>query len=125
MRSNEFRLGNLYHFEDVSGMVVERVDYIENNMVDVNPMDLIHPIPLTEEWLLKFGFEKSTFGSSTMFFSNNDSFGYIEEQAYRCNDNYGYCLNDEKMWFLEIKYVHQLQNLFFALTGEELTIQES
>lgn len=123
MKASDFRLGNLYHFEDVSGMVVERVDYIENDMVDVNPMNLIHPIPLTEEWLLKFGFDKSTFGSIPMFFSKNDSFSYIQEQAYGCNGNYGYCLNDEKMWFLEIKYVHQLQNLYFALTGEELILK--
>lgn len=34
--------------------------------------------------------------------------------------DYGYPLSEYK----QIEYVHQLQNLYFALTGEELTIKE-
>lgn len=79
---------------------------------------LIHlnPIPLTEEWLIKLGFE-----------GNED---YVQELVYEYHspehtfqlthecDHIWLCGNEET--HLEIKYVNQLQNLYFALTGREL-----
>jgi len=76
----------------------------------------IEPIPLTEEWLLKFG-----------FFENNSYFN-IGEVLYYIGE-FGTYL-DEQVWWNEeiistnIKYVHQLQNLYFALIGRELTISQ-
>ncbi|MDP9954687.1 hypothetical protein J2X97_000324 [Epilithonimonas hungarica] len=69
----------------------------------------IDPISLTEEWLLKFGFEKTK------------NFKYIHNKLPNHKIVFGngfylsYVIN-------EIKYVHQLQNIHFALTGEELQI---
>ena len=34
------------------------------------------------------------------------------------------CLENDSTYLRDIKYVHQLQNLYFALTGEELTIKQ-
>jgi len=64
------------------------------------------PIPLNEEWLLKFGFSGWDKGNYTMILSN----GNFMEFEYVIAKN--------------IKYVHQLQNLYFALTNEELTIKQ-
>lgn len=70
----------------------------------------LKPIPLTEEWLVKFGYTGyGTLGEMNFFISENGT--------YRVR------------WFgnivhLSLKYVHQLQNLYFALTGEELTVTE-
>ena len=75
-------------------------------------------IPLTEEILLKSGFEKS----SNLFFCNINNFSYLKPNAYGCNGNFGYCLSDEKEIYVEVKYLHHLQNLTHALTGEELTV---
>jgi len=84
----------------------------------------VKPIPITEEWLKKFGFE------------------YIEDTEYYWKqnplENWGYRLVEfpRGTWVISqgfmnkfnelahINYVHQLQNLYFALTGEELEIQE-
>lgn len=82
----------------------------------------LEPIQITEEWLLKFGFKKG--GSEYKLFP---SFGtqFIAD------------FTGEELWFMAytrtvhsdykevylatpIKYVHQLQNLCFILTGEEL-----
>ena len=67
------------------------------------------PIPLTEEWLVKFGFEihivEMVFGNFYLKI-NGDHFEY-------------YCNNR-----VELKYVHQLQNLYHALMGEELKEKE-
>jgi hypothetical protein len=118
MKAQEFRIGNL-----VYGKKIETVRGIIDGYVWFNDeanlhIELCQPIPLTKEWLLKFGFEKQI-----------DDYYYF------------YCYYasfdaDLPMWFGQegccqketikenIKYVHQLQNLWFGLTGEELTITE-
>ena len=68
------------------------------------------PIQLTEEWLVKFGFIKRTptgyyFDMGRMSINLPD----FEYKNIRID--------------VKLKYVHQLQNLYFALTGEELTIK--
>jgi hypothetical protein len=88
----------------MSNVVVESIkeNYSEPTINSMNP------IPLTEEWLLKFGFIK-----------------HVSQSIW-------YTLNKVDVWFfdgkyvndidVEIKYVHELQNLYFALTKKELTI---
>ena len=67
-------------------------------------------IPLTEEWLVKFGFDK---------YQSNICLLNISLEW----DNKGrYFFQWYDVTYLE--YVHQLQNLYFALTGNELTIKE-
>ena len=70
------------------------------------------PIELTEEWLIKFGHESSFIPD--LYEIGKLSF-YIDD---------GICWIDVFGDSIEIKYVHQLQNLYFALTGKELTIKE-
>lgn len=87
-------------------------------------------IPLTEEWLLKFGFEKEPMAYSR----NIDLFGGGKKLSF--SGDYLYLVDSEKknttptdiitIWNKDVIkqfYVHQLQNLYFALTGEELTIK--
>ena len=69
------------------------------------------PIPLTEEWLVKFGFEEN----STSF-TNSIAYPCIVKLKNQSN-----CIFYNS---LQIKHVHQLQNLYFALTNEELTIKK-
>ena len=80
----------------------------------------LKPIPITEECLIKFGFyETSRYGKYLEFNIN-------QEQSLRLP----ICKHSEKdFWYVlrgsvKIQYVHQLQNLYFALTGEELTLKE-
>ena len=75
----------------------------------------IHPIPLTEEILLKCGFEEQElFEDHNPFFVlgsfslSTDSFAK-ERFFYDCD--------------IEIKYLHQLQNFYFVLTNQELEIE--
>lgn len=73
----------------------------------------IEPIPLTEEWFIKLGFQ--LFGNDDpldRYWTTNILKGSIEELSLK------YTLSG-----IKIKYVHQLQNLYFALTGEELTFK--
>lgn len=75
------------------------------------------PLPLTEEWLLKFGFE---FDEITWY--NSKFTKFFMSQG---NGGFDYWINRFADPIVgNIKSVHQLQNIFHALTGEELTIKE-
>ena len=71
------------------------------------------PIPLTEDILLRLGFVKKEIGYSK--FTEMDQCFLISFGKHTSVN--GIKFNNE------IKTVHQLQNLFFALTGEELTFK--
>lgn len=117
MEAKEIRIGNLVEcFQKVNEIV--SIDS-EDKIVKLKEGTLVHcddisPIKLTEEWLLKFGFKKNKTG----FYSK----GRLEFHT-----KYGWKIleNWVKDWFgvSEIIYVHQLQNLYFALTGTELTFK--
>ncbi len=87
------------------------------------------PIPLTEQWLLDFGF-KNEHAQPFEYYSKKIAVNYqihvltpyksnIKEVGLKHrNGNIGYILSDK------IYHVHQLQNLYFALTGKELTLKK-
>ena len=122
MKATELRIGN-YYYGDVlfpsEYNVITANDLVE---LDSDPLDdYYQPLPLTEEWLIKFGFEKKIDCYKNINYNFN---GYFA--SFDC---------DNPMWFGEdgcceqvtikdnIKYVHQLQNLYFAVTNEELTMK--
>ena len=124
MDSRELRIGNLidytgnYRFNGVFDNEFARY------MFDIrDEWDLIKPIPLTEEWLLKLGFEYE-FDDDRFVFDTNIPSG-LSMIYFIENGIIFYFNNDIKEWIeipIIIKYVHQLQNLYFAIKGEELTI---
>ena len=123
MKANELRIGNYLAASDGILCEVIAIELDGYKTKPVNPIqsipvfqigDIIKPrlpIPLTEEWLIKFGFESSC------------------DDGYSCDWDYKKITICEQESFIEdttgveIKHVHQLQNLYFALTGEELEIQ--
>mgnify|MGYP006147183623 CR=1 FL=1 len=94
-------------------------------------LDQLLGIPLTEEWLLKFGFkyneEDEAFQDKIIHIENRDGDRYlpphIKERLEGC---FGVWFNSSaSMLIQDVKYVHQLQNLYFALTNKELTLADS
>jgi hypothetical protein len=77
----------------------------------------IDPIPLTEEWLKRFGFKWCGLISKGRFLTLYTPCG----KALVYKDSYikfvGVTIETP------IQYVHQLQNLYFTLTGEELILK--
>lgn len=128
IKANELRVGNILLDKDGKPAQVEaicRVPSSASYLIEFAGLgntsgfvEELKPIELSPEMLLRCGFEKN----GKNYFSHNDKFYHIQEDAYDCNGNFGYCLNDEKSIFLELKSLHQLQNLYFCLTGEELEI---
>lgn len=76
-------------------------------------VSLLKPIPLTEELLLKCGFEQS----GGLFQKKNSPIYYLDGKFVIAAD--GYAMAGAS---IKLKYLHQLQNLDFALTGKELEI---
>jgi len=136
MKATELRIGNILNYQ--IGSSIEQgivtaishkiivIDYKTNYKTDTNPdyennYRLI-PIPLTEEWLLKFGFEIRR----DHWYWLGNYFAIVNEPAYKEQEEYWvWQVYDEGgVDMPHFKYVHQLQNLYFALTGEELTIKD-
>ena len=82
------------------------------------------PIPLTEEWLLKFGFKNQIIKINCYSIIELD-FNSKEYPVYNCflKQKNSDSTNDSFLMDVKIQYVHQLQNLYFALTNKELTIK--
>lgn len=81
--------------------------------------ELLNPIPLSEDWLLKAGFEKDEDGVYKM-----KNVLYWIDRCYNSNtgvlqiaSGYAAVIN------APCQYVHELQNLYFCLFGEELTFK--
>ena len=114
MKKNEVRHGNLVIYGGHQTTIDEKeiIHFIRFP-------DKYEPIPLTEEWLLKFGFEKEETGYWTIGKLRG---GLTVCRAERKSDRlcYRWFVNNLKM--TDLHFVHQLQNLYFALTGEELEL---
>lgn len=73
-------------------------------------------IPLTEEWLIKFGAKK--FDSDFII----DRFRLLHKSAY----GYYYVIDKQtNVYFSKVEFVHEWQNLFFAMNGMELILNET
>ncbi len=123
---NELRIGNYVMTGNIKSIVLEIFasgithDSKNGNIVAGHcGWSHINPIPLTEEWLLKFGFTKEDNGWHKKDICNDFSALYWERLA-----GLDLSVNKRSMHLANIKYVHQLQNLYFSLTGEELKIQQ-
>lgn len=82
----------------------------------------LFPIPLTKEWLLKFGFDFLTdIGVFKLKFTISSQVGDFEFAGVPKAIGF---ISNGLFASGHIQYVHQLQNLFFALTCEELTIKQ-
>lgn len=96
-----------------------------NSSLDFNSFEFLHPIPLTHELLLKIGADYDDHRPFDEFY---DFESYYFECSKLTNVAIHYSHNNKKFYYPKyeiapIEYLHQLQNLFFALTGEELKIK--
>ena len=135
MKAKELRIGNKVNLYG-SIATIESVDFAGIGIA----IEKCKPIPITEEWLIKFGFENWGYGKLysnehekyTRYVLNNILDGTSNFEIHFIESNYGNILHNEYViscdeddrinWGVELKHVYQLQNLYYALTGEELTI---
>lgn len=132
MKATDLRIGNLLEYAG-QPVYVLGIQQATEFMGDSHHLDLgyytdsvgferhendqdLRPLPLTEEWLKRFGFEE---------YHNNPRLErfYVLKSGY-----YPFQLYVDRgceIYFtpnVRLKTVHQLQNLYYALTSEELTL---
>lgn len=118
----ELRIGNYVLYREnkaeISGISLDHISartfYREaktQTSVENTPLaiEYCNPILLTEKLLLKCGFEKHQFGDAFIFYNP-----LLELDAHFRLKGVDYNI--------QVKYLHQLQNLYFFLTGEELEV---
>ena len=126
MKANELRIGNLVKWYDVSKVLELHSEknkfdnvYIEcEESFEWTEYNKLEPIPLTEEWLLKFGF-LIKIEINGKFEATLPNFRYnIYWNKY--TDGFLFC--DGETVLINFYYVHELQNLVFVLGQRELTV---
>lgn len=138
MNATELRIGNLVSYNEteftVYGISCPHTDNkylvdLSNDGVITVISDKISPVPIIEEWLLKSGFDKQII--------KNYFYKQCGEYEMRVSVNvFSGSIDRDASWFISIqigygsqpyslikKYVHQLQNLYFTLSGEELNLK--
>jgi len=125
IQSNELRLGNLVYDSNkreryVSAIGVGNTIWFDDK-ADYSPKYYsdhknIHPIPLTTEWLEKFGFVNTNHGW------DKDKFGLFDHNYSNKEKGLDLGLNMAEGPLPRIRFVHELQNLFFCLSGKELEV---
>ncbi len=107
---NEPEAGNISFEKVLTGKFLE---YFECNFQSANP------IPLSDIWLGYLSFEPTK-----GVYEHPLTGHYLAPQS----PPFSFYIGEPLLWsephyrVREIKYVHELQNLYFALTGNELTI---
>lgn len=121
MTPNELRLGNIIDIKFDDG----KEGYWSWSYVKVNDLvsmevfpDIYRPIPLTKEWIYKLNLSRIGFNDDGDIYCNNGN----RDDIWIQEDNNKFFIQEYKDY--KIEYVHQLQNLYFALTGIELCLSQ-
>lgn len=138
MKVSELRIGN-YHEYLVEDRVDERQQYWTVGKIDwqdlkflsereeihaeftpdTEPKEHYRAIHITEEWLLKFGFKKHI---DDIYILWSAEYGLFQISKRLPIGSYAVWVTGTLGCF---KYVHQLQNVFHALTNCELQLNET
>jgi hypothetical protein len=114
MRNTELRIGNIVEYLVHDELADPKSEWVEN-VVDLDDLNAIEtsenyrPAKLTKDWLLRCGF-KCRFVL--------DGHVWICDKFLIFQSNKG---SFELSWGMDIDSVHQLQNIYHAYHGEELT----
>ena len=125
INAKELRIGNLVEYK-ITDKFDERKEWWEVSEIDADDIHWLskvdekdedfRPMSITKEILLKFGYRID----GDIFFKNNSLLRFIGNEVFYSR---GEIDNAEFQEYISsVKYVHELQNLHFALTGRELTV---
>jgi hypothetical protein len=126
MKIQELRIGNYVEFESHKFIIKDEITFDNDEgdwMIDNFLFKEIKPIKLNEYWLRVFGFEiefddpvkHAMLGVNPV---NKNFLIKLTNCQFAYNKNYWFYGNG----YFKIKYVHQLQNLYFSLTGTEMKL---
>lgn len=126
MLSNELRIGNWLN-NGISNVQVSAQCILEQHQVDITGGTYLNPIEITEEWLTLLGFrrgEKERFeDNSNRWIKSLEDEEFFTFFIFEADNGYhfhfeGYRYPSRRS--VIIKHVHELQNLYYATTSEDL-----
>lgn len=136
--SKELRIGNIIGWRTGFGQLVtgpvfqiepDKIAISQSTPIDDNAsgqsfmkLEGVEPIPLTPEWLERLGFEKKDSVYEKKGFNTIADYGgqFISLYDGGAQLEFGYYNNQ-----IDCSFVHRLQNLYFVIMGEELTLKET
>lgn len=133
MKARELRIGNLVEY---NGEIFKVKGLSKNSVIadrgkgEVSfTYEEIGPIPLNEQLLFKFGFSSKDYKGGYIGIDHKCG-GIITDFVLCYPKKIGEFQNSfaweyNKFMYKQFEFVHDIQNLYFALTGEELTIKQS
>ncbi len=119
--ASDLRIGNMVFIDNDTIISIDGIS--EDELHSLNGYDhpsRFKPIPISEEILLHVGFDKKLNGKVIPYDINDIYRIYSDKNIYEFwvldadYEEIAYCK------LCKITYLHQLQNLYFALTGTEL-----
>ena len=114
MNAKELRIGNF-----IAGLSIEKVEWLGDHVVNLYNIGSYSPVKLTEEWLIKFGFKRVQEDKYGCHYENKECWIYLTQSGFEIE-----IITASGRFNLSrtYKYVHQLQNLYFAITCKELEV---
>lgn len=125
MKSSDLRIGNWYiengEYKSIFSIDKDSINGSFYGDDSATYLDSVKPIPLTPEILEKAGFENKSRTTDYYFEGKYRAIIIGGTMKTLFPSIHGEC--GLEPYGEEIKYLHQLQNLYFALTGEEIEIE--
>jgi hypothetical protein len=119
VNATELRIGNygkLWNFWGKRWSKEMQINGKDISILEKDPTSF-EPIVITKEWLLKFGFKEynSQYYRDDFEYRLTPHFDTVNVAMFKTKDDWNNTL------IAKIKYVHELQNLYFSLCKKELT----
>ncbi len=124
IKATEFRIGNLIHYQikETKGwnvVAVNASDFPFLQLAEKNDSIEVHykPIPLTMELLEEVGFKRPVI--------NGEPIPFYKTSRYTIFEIFPTVFEftiDRAILFKKMEYLHQLQNVYYFLVGEELKV---
>lgn len=132
MDAKELSIGNTVYYH-ISDEIDSRKELDEISTIDAKDLEWLSnhddpdykPIPLTEEWILKLGFDKIASNHLPVYCKGNIIIEDLSSIPIDMNFSIRLAVSTSCSYGIKsINSVHELQNTYWGLTGEELTIKE-
>ena len=141
IKANELRIGNYLTFCVINDEYIEHdlpvcsihsdnTIRLKSGKDSIGCFSLKHkaikPIKISVKWLRKLGFVTNDESGRVVWKHVNNKYDFISfEYANRYLIPTPYYFDNAFAEGYKIEYIHQLQNLFFSLTGQELQLTNS
>lgn len=113
---HDLKCGNILNYDTAEGEILPTViDWQDLKWLTEDPkgFNLVHsPVFLSGEWLVKLGFDK------TQNEKHKVRVGLVGDDFVKHQMTYQF----NRQFIFKIKYVHELQNLHYSLTGDILSL---